>query len=142
MEAPVAFIGLKPAHRPFFVASGRIDIKVSSVFHQHFHQATTNKSCSSCDKNILSLQPFPRQRLACRHPYIIIVASHSSLFIYFNQLSFSTCIKAFKISRSSTVVTLIFFSEPGTMCISLFPSSAIRVHEATELVIPFFAASS
>ena len=62
--------------------------------------------------------------------------------IHFNQLSFSTCIKALRISRSSMVVTLMFFSDPGTMCISRSPSSAIRVHEATEFVMPLLDASS
>ena len=50
--------------------------------------------------------------------------------------------RAFRISRSSTVVTLMFFSDPGTICISLPPSSAISVQEATELVMPFSLASS
>jgi hypothetical protein len=59
-------------------------------------------------------------------------------YFYFNHLSLSVCIKAFKISKSSTVVIFIFFSEPGTICISIFSSSsANKVQEATEFTIPF-----
>ena len=39
-----------------------------------------------------------------------------------------------KISRSSTVVSFIFFSEPTEKC-TCSPISIIKVHDATELVI-------
>ena len=60
---------------------------------------------------------------------------------YFSQSSFLAISRALKISISSVVVILIFFSEPGQKY-TFSPSSTINVHEAVEFVIPRFFASS
>ena len=87
-----------------------------------------------------------RQPTEIQSPFVkatdifFVIRTHSPH--HFNHFSACTFINALRISKSSTVVILIFFSDPGTMCISRHPSSAMSVQDAIEFVIPFSLASS
>ncbi len=99
-------------------------------------QDIPNQACCSVTKILQPLNLFhgnkKERQLSLYHlgmPY----------YFYFNHLSLSVCIKAFKISKSSTVVIFyILLRTLGTICISIFSSSsANKVQEATEFTIPF-----
>ena len=108
-------------------------IQAVAVHHEYIDQRTTNQPSGPRNENVAVLGQLQLAGYLMDVLLVWVHLSHDSALMF---------ISAFRISRSSTVVTLMFFSEPGTMCISRPPSSAISVQEATELVIPFCLASS
>ena len=90
-------IPLKPPVGSLHISACCIHLTAHAVVHQQVYHGGTYQTGSSSHQDV-----FARQ-------FVIS---------YFNHVSLDVCSNALSISRSSTVVILIFFSEPGTMCIS------------------------